>query len=192
MRRPATSIAVPFAGLLVLGTACAVERQAGAASESQADTTDDLADAREVVAMLGGDDGKCNDCHGVTAIKVRSWGNTMKAIDDACFVAPLTDAERVDCLRVTPTDPASAFNPRRLGLYAAGAATDQFAELFAAAFPGDPHPYATFKTKAGMPRGRGTPFTNEEFAKIKAWVLRGMPQLDEAFGGGDAGATAAR
>jgi hypothetical protein len=148
-------------------------------TDEQRNTADDLAAAKEVVAMLGGPTGACKACHGVTAAKVRAWGTQMQTLDTACFAnTALSAQERVNCLRLDPTLATSPFSPKRLGLYAAGATGDQFKAVFDAAGSTD---FASFTARAKMPRG-GTPLTPDQFAKVKTWVLRGMPQLDQAFG----------
>jgi hypothetical protein len=174
-------------------------------SAEQMNTAEDLALAKEVVAILGGENGKCKNCHGINPARVRTWGTAMKTVQDACFApAALTPTERVNCLRSVPTNPASPFSARRLGLYATGVpetSSAQFKDLFDDAFPPATASaeYVAFAQKAAMPRG-GAALTAAEFTKLKGWVLRGMPQLDEAFantsdagpgdGGGDAGPTA--
>lgn len=159
-------------------------------SAEQANTVDDLAAAKQVLALLGGPNGKCRGCHTATPENIRSWGKAMQSVDAACFApSSLTAAQRVDCLRTTPSNPASSFSPRKLGLYAAGASLPQMENIFAAAFPASQASarFATFQQQAGMPRNR-TPMSAADFAKVKSWVLRGMPQLDQAIGGGtDAG-----
>lgn len=148
----------------------------------QASTAEDLALATQVLTLLGGPSGKCKNCHTATPDNIRAWGKAMQAVDAACFApTTLTAAQRVDCLRDTPTDPASAFSPHKLGLYAAGASFPQFGTIFPASAQ-----YASFRQQAGMPRG-AAPLTAAQFTLVKGWVLRGMPQLDQAAGG-DAGA----
>lgn len=170
-----------------IGCTGSTDEEVGAAE--QAATVQDLRIAKEVISLLGGENGHCKNCHQITPTRLRAWGNTMKDVDDACF-APgnLTPTERVNCLRSTPTNPSSNFSARRLGLYAAGASGDAFKDLFESAFPAATWTaeFATFAQRAAMPRS-GTALTAAEFAKLKDWVLRGMPQLDEAFAAGDAG-----
>jgi hypothetical protein len=173
-----------FAALLATpSTGCAPsEEETG--SGSQASTAEDLALAKEVVSLLGGDEGRCNGCHNVSATKVRAWGTAMKQIEDTCLAPAISDAEKVNCLRVRPGDAASAFSAARLGLYATGVASDSFKGLFDGALgAGAAAEYTKFKQKGSMPRGEATPLSAAEFAKVKGWVLRGMPQLDVAFGG---------
>lgn len=161
-----------------------------AATEHATTASEDLALAREVVELLGGENGRCKNCHAVTANRLRAWGDTMKDIEEACFApADLEPMQRVDCLRANGS-PSGAFTARRLGLYTTGVEQEQFRELFEAAFPEDTWSaaYEAFKQRTLMPR-TGTALTPAEFAKLKDWVLRGMPQLDEAFAG-DAGTDA--
>ncbi len=149
----------------------------------------DLALAKEILDLLGGSKGKCNSCHSAAPEKVRSWGNAMISVEEQCFAPPgLSSVQRVDCMRTAPSDPQSAFSPRKLGLYAAGTRAPEMIDLFNAAY-GDAGPtkHTQFHNQARMPRS-GAPLTDEEFTKVKGWVLRGMPMLDEAASNGDAGA----
>ena len=167
------------AGLLVApSVGCAPAAGEDGESAAQASTSEDLAAAREIVALLGGEEGKCSSCHNVDATKLRAWGKAMKDVEDACFTPTLSAVERVNCLRSSPTNPSSPFSARRLGLYTTGVGEDSFKELFESAGSAE---YAAFKQRTTMPRGGGDALSSAEFAKIKSWVLRGMPQLDEAF-----------
>ncbi len=185
MRLPAFSVAsvLALATVTAFVTApsigCSPAGSDDAESAEQASTASDLALAREAIAILGGESGKCNGCHAIDATRVRAWGTTMQSVEAACFADPaMSPADRVNCLRSTPSDPSSAFSARRLGLYAAGTTQDQFRQLFEAAGSTE---YATFTQRATMPRGGANTLTSAEFEKVKGWVLRGMPQLDEAF-----------
>lgn len=184
------SYILPLTSAVLLGTLAALagcsanaEDETGS-SEGAATAAEDLATAKEVVGLLNGSAGKCKMCHGISAAKVKTWGTTMKDLDAACFASEgLTPKQRIDCLRVDPANPSSAFSARRLGLYAAGVPEQQFKALFQAAFPAETwaEEYAAFAQKTSMPRS-GTAMTEAEFGKLKGWVLRGMPQLDQAFG----------
>lgn len=184
LRLPSFSVASVLALTAVTAFVCAPSigcspPRDDSASSEQASTASDLSLAREVVAILGGENGKCKQCHGITASQIRTWGTTMQSLDAACFAPEgLSAIDRVNCLRSTPTDPASAFSARRLGLYAAGTTLTQFEQLFEEAGSSD---YETFKQRATMPRGGTNTLTSAEFEKVKGWVLRGMPQLDQAF-----------
>jgi hypothetical protein len=164
-------------------TGCAPASEDSTTGDQAVTSAADLALAKEVVGMLGGTSGKCKQCHGVTEAKIKSWGTTLSAVDAACFATDLAPKKRIDCLRTDPTNAASPFSARKLGLYAAGAEQQEFKALFQAAFPAATweQEYATFTQRASMPRG-GQAFTSAEFAKIKGWVLRGMPALPQAFG----------
>jgi hypothetical protein len=174
--------AVLFSSLAVFAGCSSAPADAGDQSGAAA-TAGDLQTAKDVVSLLGGDDGKCKSCHGVTEAKVKAWGQALQDTDAKCFApASLTDMQRIDCLRQTPGDATSPFNPHRLGLYAAGVPTQQFKTAFAKAFPADQgtSEYQAFATKTLMPKA-GTPMTEAEFAKVKGWVLAGMPSLHDAF-----------
>jgi hypothetical protein len=183
------SYLLPLSAAVLLGTFAALAG-CSATSEDEVDssegaaTADDLQTAKDVVNLLAGSDGgKCKQCHGVNAAKLKAWGTTMKDVDAACFASEgLSAQQRIDCLRQDPTNPSSPFSAKRLGLYAAGVPEAQFKELFNTAYGAQgPQQYAAFAQKAKMPRA-GTDMTEAEFAKVKGWVLRGMPQLDQAFG----------
>jgi hypothetical protein len=184
--------AILAASVLAGAAACAPGDGDDVGSAEQANT-EDLALAKSIVDLLGGPEGKCKSCHAVTAGKIRDWGNALSAIEAACFTPEnLTDAQRVNCLRTNPSDPTSSFRAHKLGLYATAARHQSFEDLFEGAFPAETWSaeYATFTQRVSMPRGGGQPLTPAQFARVKKWVLRGMPQLDQAFGGGDAGADA--
>jgi hypothetical protein len=171
-----------LSALLAAPAGCASRAGEDVGSSEHMDTASDLAEAKSVLALLGGVDGRCSDCHSVTATKVRAWGNAMKEIETACLTAEgLSATDRLNCLRSTPTNPASPFSARRLGLYAAGATGESFKPVFDAAFSTESaaSELAAFTQKVSMPRG-GVSLTPDEFAKVKAWVLRGMPELDAA------------
>jgi len=181
-----------FVALLAAGScglqACgAAEAGDPGETNESANTAEDLALAKRVLGLLGGEGGKCNGCHAATPTKVRAWGTAMRAVETECFEdASMTALERVSCLRSTPSDPASGFSPRKLGLYAAGTATTQFGTLFADAFPGnaaEASAQLAALRRAGMPRNGAPGLTAAEFAIVKGWVLRGMPQLDQAASG---------
>lgn len=186
MRVPALSAALVglLAALTLPSVACAPSASETVAAAKHATSASDLALAREIIELLGGENGRCKDCHTVTANRLRAWGSTMKDIEEACFApADLEPMQRVDCLRANGS-PTGTFTARRLGLYTTGVGEAQFRALFEAAFPADNFnaAYEAFKQRTLMPR-TGTALTPAEFAKLKDWVLRGMPQLDEAFSG---------
>jgi len=180
---------VPFAS----GAGCsAPPGDDGSETTEQANTADDLALAGEILTLLGGPNGKCRGCHSSSPEKIRLWGQAMQALDAACFApASLTPRQRVDCMRSTPSTPTSAFSAHKLGLYSAGTSLPQMSALFQNAFPTSQWSasYAAFQQQAGMPRGRA-PMSATDFTKVKGWVLRGMPQLDQAIAGPDAGTDA--
>jgi hypothetical protein len=139
--------------------------------------------AHQVEALLDGPASACKNCHGITRSVVQTWGQAMLKVESDCIVkSGLTPLQRVDCLRVDPTSGTSAFSAHKLGLYTTGAAQPQFAKLFTAAYgPVEgPAQYATFRQKVAMPLG-GPPLTALDFARVKGWVLRDMPSIDEVF-----------
>lgn len=178
-----TAAAVLLGSLAALAGCSSTTAEDVGDAEGAASTAEDLQTAKDVVALLGGDAGKCKQCHGVNAAKVKAWGTTMSTVDAACFApAGLSPQQRIDCLRQDPANPASPFSAKRLGLYAAGVPEQQFKDLFKAAYPTTwETEYKSFSAKAKMPRA-GTDMSEAEFAKVKGWVLKGMPQLDQAFG----------
>lgn len=188
MRVPALSAASVLAissitALLLVPSAGCAPSDDDSEAAGQASTASDLAVARDIVALLGGEDGKCNGCHGMNATRIRSWGASMAKLDEQCFAPGMAPADRVNCLRANPAAADSVFAPKRLGLYAAGVGQDQFKQVFKDAFSAETWEaeYAKFAQPTSMPRGDTPPMTADEFGKLKAWVLRGMPQLDAAF-----------
>jgi hypothetical protein len=153
-------------------------------SEERAEADDaDVALAREVEAVLAGPSASCTGCHEVTRAWVAERGRAMLDLEAACFAPPdLTARQRVDCLRSDPALATSPFSPGRLGLYAAGASSQSFADLFNEAFgPAQGRTqFASFRRRVSMPLG-GEPIPAADFEKVKAWVLRGMPALDQVF-----------
>ncbi|HEU4406836.1 MAG TPA: hypothetical protein VFS43_16330 [Polyangiaceae bacterium] len=142
--------------------------------------------ALDVEALLVGPQSACQNCHTITRQTVRDWAEAMLAVEAACVMPlGLTPLQRVDCLRLDPSSGASPFSAHKLGLYAAGASGAQFAKLFAGAFGAaeGAAQHAAFVQKVGMPLG-GPALSPTDFAKIKGWVLRGTPAIDEVFDDG--------
>ena len=177
---------------LFAGVGCGPVGSDDEGSSEHANTASDLAEAREILALLNGPDGKCKSCHSAAPADIRKWGNAMNAVEDTCFKPEgLTPQQRIDCMRNDPGDPFSFFNAGKLGLYSAGTEEAAIVDLFKAAY-GETweQEHTTFHVQARMPRNNN-PLTSAEFAKVKAWVLRGMPQLDQAASSGaDAGTDA--
>ncbi len=181
---PALALVMASSGLGCVGSSISQEDDRAAALEQGA-TADDLALAKQALAQLGGEGGTCRGCHTATPENIRAWGKAMQVVDAACFATTtLSPKQRVDCLRITPSDSASDFSPRKLGFYAAGASFAQTRDLFKAAFPAAQWNarWTDFQNQVGMPQG-GTPMDEAAFTKVKGWMLRGMPQLDQAIGG---------
>ncbi len=192
MRLGVLATVLVAAGALGLTTTGCDDSESDAidSDESAASAASDLAVAKDVLALLGGPNGKCNRCHTATAENVRAWGDAMRAIDRACFAPRNLDAKkRLECLRATPT----TFSAKKLGLYAAGASLPQFQDVFKGSFRANEWTakHADFERQAGMPKS-GAPLTAAEFEKVKKWVLRGMPQLDKAAAAGQTGGAVCR
>ena len=186
-------------GLLLLSSlgaialaACATgnDEAPGSASSNVDGAESDLELAKKSVALLQGDDaslenGKCNGCHTAGKNDIKRWGAAFTAIDHACLdpSSSLTAAQRIDCLRKDPTNPASPFSARKLGLYAAGASGADFEALFKAAYPADQwsQRFKDFKTKAAMPAFNRPGLTAAELATVKKWAQRGLPKLDDVL-----------
>jgi hypothetical protein len=154
-------------------------------SNANADTTTaspaDIAAAKAAVALIAGANAHCNACHTASKADITRWGATMKSLEDNCLspTLPLTNDQRVACLK----DDTGAFVPAKLGLYAAGARTAQFAGYFA-----NPTDYQDFQDASAMPMGTDVPaLTDAQFQSIKTWVLNGMPALDIAMSDPDLG-----
>jgi hypothetical protein len=164
-----------------------------AATEAFATATE-IAQARSVLALLGGNSGTCNQCHGAAPETIRAWGKSMQALQNECLAPTLakTSAQRIDCLRGAGN---AGFDANRIGLFAAGANTSDFAALFNSAFGANAGPakLAAFVQEAGMPRGGGRALTETEWKSVKSWVLGGMAGFAEATGqvAPDAGADGA-
>jgi hypothetical protein len=180
----------------LIGAACTINppRENQGVSESLVSAAD-VAQARSVLALLGGSSGTCNGCHGASPDSVRQWGQSMLALQNECFAAngTKTASQRVDCLRGP-----DGFNPSRIGLWAAAPTTAEFGTLFNDAF--GPTVGAAkldeLVQQAAMPQGGGNALTGPQWQNVKSWVLSGMPGFDEASGRGaipgpDAGAESA-
>ncbi|MBX3234410.1 MAG: hypothetical protein KIT84_13310 [Labilithrix sp.] len=162
-------------------TGCAPAADDSATSDQAATAAEDLATAKSVVELLNG---KCKNCHGVTEAKIKSWGLALTAVDAAVFAPTDIDPQsRITNLRSDPNNPASPFSAKKLGLYAAGVQQEQFKTLFQEAYGAATWEteYKSFVARTNMPRG-AQPFDAAEFATIKGWILKGMPQLAQAFG----------
>jgi hypothetical protein len=121
---------------------------------------------------------------------MRAWADAMKSVEDSCFTPTSLGAlDRVNCLRSTPSDSTSAFSAHRLGFYAAGVTLSAFSDLFQSAYSASTwsSKYTAFQRTAKMPR-TGPQLSDSDFATLKAWVLRGMPEFDYAVSSLDGGA----
>jgi pre-peptidase len=89
--------------------------------------------------------------------------------------------EIIDCMRLEPGNPASAFAPSRLGIYAAGAHLGWFQDTFKQAFGSEGDAwvlaYGRFKNRVSMPKGNHPRFSQGEFDIIAEWFARGLPRM---------------
>lgn len=127
----------------------------------------------------------CNSCHGMTKQHIAYWralGDTSMA---TCLtnLSPTTKQDAltiVNCLRVTPSDPNSAFAPQKVGIYASASRLPWFSYVFDLAYgAGDQTQKTNFIAQAGMPHNsQVTPLTQAQFDIVAEWFIRGLPMLD--------------
>jgi hypothetical protein len=176
----------PLAGILGAGALAALgcsSAEDGAARQTQEATAAELAMAREAINVIAGTNAHCNMCHTASKQDIKRWGTAMQAVDRDCFVPELTREQRIQCLSADPG--SHEFSAGKLGLYAAAARLAQFKDLFVPAEGGtaaDAEAYNEFKLHAAMPTSDAfESMSDAQFAKVKQWVLAGMPALDEAM-----------
>ena len=172
-------------GSTLLAAACSTGSADDEATTTQSVTETDLALAQAAATILSADGSKCTECHTAGKTDVKRWGAAFTAVEAACLAPTLTltAQQRIDCLRKDPTNPASPFAARKLGLYAAGAWLPELEALFKAAYPEGQWEakYAAFKTKAAMPALNRPGLTAAEWATVKRWAARGLPKIDEVM-----------
>lgn len=144
------------------------------ATGENAATSAEISQARTAVSLLAGAQAHCNQCHTASKQDIQRWGAQMKEVEDTCLSPSLslTSEQRIECLKED-----GFFSAGKLGLYAAGVKTAQFATLFG----NDTAALADFRDSAGMPLGGENSLTDQQFASVKKWVLAGMPALDVAL-----------
>jgi hypothetical protein len=150
----------------------------------------DLSDdqlAPQAFKLLGDSDkgGFCGDCHSPGQNLLRRWHAVGQSALNAC----LTDLEvksqasakaMLDCLRLNPKDPTSAFQAARLGPFASAAHLEWFEYVFEVAYGETANAeFEVFKTRVSMPKGSHAPFTQAEFDIVAEWFDRGLPKLEE-------------
>ena len=172
--------------LAALGCSSAPADDTGSAAANASATESDLALAKKAVGYINGDSGKCTSCHTAGKTDLKRWGDAFTAVDQACFgaaAASMTPMQKIDCLRKDPTNPSSPFAAAKLGLYAAGAGGADFEALFKAAYGADQYQakFKDFKTKAAMPAFNRPGLTADQFATVKTWAERGLPNLDDVM-----------
>ncbi len=187
------SSALCISAALAFGGGCS-SSESDIESTSDAVTSAEIAQARAAIALIAGANAKCNQCHTASKADVQRWGTTMKQVETDCLAPALglTTAQRLACIS-EETDSAGnpTFSAGKLGLYAAGARSAQFKALFVpatGATAADNAAWEAFQASVAMPKGTNIPpMTDAEFAKVKKWVLAGMPALDVALTDPDLG-----
>ena len=175
-----SSVLALTAAVAAFASGCSTEASDAAGADENAATSTEINSARAAVALIAGQQAHCNQCHTASKTDIKRWGATMKSIEDNCLspTLTLTNEQRIACLK-----DGDDFSPAKLGLYAAGAKTSQFATLFGS----DAQGLQDFQDSAGMPLGDATPMTEAQFTSVKKWVLGGMAGLDEALSDPDIG-----
>jgi hypothetical protein len=170
----------------LFGCSLVADDSEGASESLARDGVDaDLQAAKKAVNLIAGTSAKCISCHTAGRDEIRGWGESLKSIEATCLSSTLTmtPLERINCLKDSPADADSQFSASKLGLYAAGAALQQFEDLFKAAYSADEWQakFQAFKDQAAMPAFNRPGFSSDEFGSIKSWVLSGMPKLDDVM-----------
>jgi hypothetical protein len=178
----ASSLTLVALSAIAAFAGCTTKEESSEQSESQLDTAEDIALAKNAIKSIAGANAKCTQCHTAGKDDVKRWGAAMKTIEDACLSSTLTltAKERIACLRIDSADPDSGYSAEKLGLYAAAATHTSMKELFAQAYgdAGADAQYSEFKVQAGMPIGNMPGINETDFAVIKQWVMKGMPAID--------------
>jgi hypothetical protein len=165
---------------------CSAPLDEGQNGSANADSLDPATvAAMKAVTLIAGTGAKCTTCHTAGRQDIRRWGTALTAIETNCLSSTLTltAAQRIACMRENPADPESAFSATKLGLYAAGAALQQFSDLFQQAYPAAEWQarFSAFKDQAAMPAFNQAGWSADDFNTVKTWVLGGMTKLDEVL-----------
>jgi hypothetical protein len=160
------------------GLGCSARGDADGAASALTD--EEIQTAKDMVNMLAGKAGRCNQCHTAGKEDLVRWGQAMISVEVECMRKEgLTPAQRVACLSNDPNDPEASFSAHHLGFFAAANESQRFKDLFTQA-------EATARLDswrfAKMPASDSMPgLSGEEFEKLQKWVFRGMKGLDEAY-----------
>jgi hypothetical protein len=135
----------------------------------------------------GAEPASCNRCHGLTAQRLRYWGE----LGDTALATCLTDLEvtsaasaqrTIDCTRAMPAVPTSDFESKKLGIFSIAARLPWFAHTFEVAYGSDaPSQLAAFRELAAMPRDASAGLTQAQFDIVAEWFVRGLPALDRTL-----------
>jgi hypothetical protein len=131
---------------------------------------------------------QCNKCHDINRKSLRVWEESYKGA-----LANLNDPnksakKKIDAFRLEPGNPRAPFTPQRLGFLAAGIhipdlpESKTLAETFKKAYgvAKGAEQYRKLREAARMPISpEHDRMGKSEFAVVKQWVDKGMPQLDE-------------
>jgi hypothetical protein len=167
------------------------------ARADDADLTRATIALQKLGAAVDGAEVRCNSCHALNVVRLNLWGRATRNVYSTCLAdpdpsegrQPLTPLQKVDCLRSNPRDPASVFEPKKLGYYAGGAHLSYFQQLFQAAYPAAEwqQRYDDFQAQAAMPVDGENMLSEADFNTIQLWALRGTPYLERILGrSGDA------
>lgn len=179
-------LAVPVAALL--GVACSSGANDGKLESNQ--TEEEL--ATNALKILGaqriqGANQMCNNCHDVNQATLKQWGEMTKVGLANLNDPNKTAKQKVDGLRLDPTDPNAPFSATRLGVLAASmhlpdsALQKQLVSLFNEAFgPTDgPVQYKKLQKRTGMPMGAADDerLPQTDYDTVTRWFEAGLPRL---------------
>jgi len=137
---------------------------------------------------------QCNRCHDINRKSLRLWSEAYSAATKTLADPTLAAEKKIAALRVDPDDPRSPYAATRLGFLAGGlhlpdlpeskALAAAFTEAFGA--ESGPSEYRRLREAARMPIAPDHDrLGKSEFALVKQWVDKGMPELDRLLPEGD-------
>jgi NAD(P)H-dependent flavin oxidoreductase YrpB (nitropropane dioxygenase family) len=138
-------------------------------------------------APVEGAASNCDNCHGMSNGRVRSWADPLGSNAlPTCFTdleisTQEAALEMIACLRQNPEKSTSAFVTAKLGIFASAADLPWFHYLFDKAYGAEGETqYQTFRNAVLMPRAKsGRPaFGQADFDVVAEWFQRGLPEID--------------
>jgi hypothetical protein len=163
--------------------------------------SDDALLANAALWILGshdvGAEGSCSSCHGLTRERLRDWERLTKLTlsEDGCLAdleleTPEVARRAIECVRAEGAD--DRFVPRNLGVFAAATPNAFFRFAFDRAHgPTDgPAQYDAFLSLVEMPPRESLDpprihtLSQTDLDIVVAWMLRGLPKLEELVGPG--------